>query len=1030
MLSRLVKVSIRFRGVIVVLACGVIAYGIYTAQRASYDVYPEFVPPQVVVQTEAPGLSPGDVETLVTRPVENALNGMPDLESIRSQSIQGLSVVTVVFEDKTDLYRARQMVSERMAEAAGQMPQGVEAPAMAPLTTATGLTLIVGITSDKRSSMDLRTFADWTLRPRLLAVPGVARVSIFGGEVKQLQIQIVPERLAAFDLSLSDVINAARAATGVRGAGFVDTESQRILLETRGQSWTPAQIGEVVLAVSGGRSVRMKDVARIAEGAEPKPGDATIMGQSGVILLVSAQYGANTVKVTEEIEKALDELKPALSSAQITLHPSLFRPANFVTTAIRNIGRSLLIGAVFVAVVLLLFLFDLRAACISLTAIPLSLLMAVIVLDWFGMSLNTLTLGGLAIAIGAVVDDAIIDVENIFRRLRESGQTGGVRNISRIVLDACVEVYGAVVYATLIIAIVFLPVLTMSGIQGRLFAPLGWAYILAILASLLVALTVTPALSFLLLPKAVKRAKELRYVAAMKSSYRQTLTRLSRRPGWVIAAAVLLCLLAAGALPFLGGSFLPDLREGHFIVHMSALPGTSLAESVRMGKLITPELLKNPDIQSVAQQIGRAELADDTWGTHYSEVHVALKPLEGEGIERAESAIRETFAKFPGASFSVKSFLGERIEEIISGSTAQVVIKVFGDDLDEIDKAAGEIVNVTAAIRGAADVIIESPAGTPEMVIQLRPDRLRQFGFQPVNVLEAIQTAYQGSVVGQVYEANRVFNVSVILEPEIRRDPEGVGALSIQNAEGLRVPLRELAQVYETTGRYSIAHEGTRRRQTVTCNVRGRDLSSFVTELQGAIAKKIKFPAGVYAVFSGASEARTQARSELLTYSLIAGTGILVLLSIVFRNLRNTLLVLANLPFALVGGVLAAFLTGGDLSVGSMVGFVSLFGITMRNSIMMISHFEHLVQHEGETWNLSAAMRGAAERLNPILMTAIVTALGLLPMAVGSGQPGREIDGPMAVVILGGLVTSTALNLLVLPTLALRYGKFERSAED
>jgi Cu/Ag efflux pump CusA len=498
----------------------------------------------------------------------------------------------------------------------------------------------------------------------------------------------------------------------------------------------------------------------------------------------------------------------------------------------------------------------------------------------------------------------------------------------------------------------------------------------------------------------------------------------SRRPGYVIAGALLICLPAALALPFLGGSFLPELREGHFIVHMAALPGTSLSESARMGKLITPELLKNPSVQFVSQQIGRAELADDTWGTNYSEIHVTLKSFEGDAIEKAESDIRATLDRFPGAAFSVKTFLGERIEEIISGSTAQVAVKIFGDDLDDLDKAAGQISDVLFATDGAEDVLIESPSATPEMIVQLRPDRLKQFGFQPVNVLEAVQTAYQGTIAGQVYEANRVHNVSVILAPEIRQDPEGVEALTVHNAEGLRVPLRELANVYETTGRYSIAHEGTRRRQTVSCNVRGRNLSSFVAEIKGAIAQKVRLPAGVYTVFGGASEARTTARNELLTYSLIAGTGILILLIIVFRNLRNTLLVLANLPFALVGGVLAAYFSGGNLSIGSMVGFVTLFGITMRNSIMMVSHFEHLVVHEGETWNLHAAIRGATERLNPILMTAIVTALGLLPMAWGSGQPGREIDGPMAIVILGGLVTSTALNLLVLPTLAVRYGKF------
>jgi CzcA family heavy metal efflux pump len=1025
MLSKLVELSIRFRGIVVALACLVVGYGIYTAWHARYDVYPEFAPPQVVVQTEAPGLSPEDVEQLVTRPVENALNGAPNAEAIRSQSVQGLSVVTIVFEQSTDVYRARQIVSERIAEAAGQMPQGVMPPVMAPLTGATSMVLIIGLTSDQRSLMDLRTFADWTLRPRLLAVPGVARVSIFGGEIRQLQVQVVPDRLAAYNLSLNDILTAARAATGVRGAGFVETAAQRIVLQTQGQSLTSTQLGEVVLEVTNNRPVRLRDVAVVADAAEPKIGDATIMGRPGVMLQISSQFGTNTLDVTRELEKAIEEMKPSIASAQITLHPSLFRPANFITTSVRSIGTALLIGAALVTVVLLVFLFNLRVALITLTAIPLSLVVAVIILTRSGESLNTLTLGGLAIAIGEVVDDAIIDAENIFRRLREAPRNLNAKDLFRIVHDASVEVRSAVVYATFIVALVFIPVLTMSGAQGRLFAPLGWTYILAVMASLLVALTLTPALSYFLLPKAVVKAREPSYVKSVKERYGQLLHFLSERPRTLIVSAVVLCFVALAALPFLGGEFLPPLREGHFIVHMVVLPGTSLQESVRFGRHVTAELLKNPDNRSVSQQIGRAERGDDIWGPNYSEFHVALKALEGTEAERAETEIRQVLQTFPGISFSAKTFLTERMEEVISGSRAQVVVQIFGDNLDVIDQKAREVFRAIASVRGAVDIQLESPPGTPEMVIRLQPAKLLQFGFQPINVLEAIQAAYQGTLVGQAYDGNRVFNVAVILAPAARQDPAAVGSLMLQNLEGVRVPLRELADIYETTGRYSVAHEGTRRRQAVFCNVRGRDLASFVEEIQQALQSKIKFPAGVYATVGGASEARQQAQREILAYSLIAGTGIVLLLSIAFHNLRNMLLVLVNLPFALVGGVIAALLTGGNLSVGSMVGFVTLFGITTRNSIIMISHFEHLIHYEGEKWNLHAAVRGASERLTPVLMTATVTALGLLPLALGTGQPGKEIEGPMAIVILGGLVTSTALNLLVLPTLALRYGKFE-----
>lgn len=1025
MLTRLVGFSIEHRGVVIALACVIAAFGIYTAANAKYDVYPEFSPPQIVVQTEAPGLSPEDVEQLVTRPVEYAMGGVPRLRSTWSQSIQGLSVVTVLFTEGMDIYRARQVVNERLSELNGQLPQGVMPPVMAPLTGATSMILAIGLTSTKRSPMELRTFADWTLRPQLMSVPGVAQVSVYGGDVRQLQIQVQPDRIAAYGLSLSDILTAARASTGVRGGGFIETEAQRVVMQTVGQSLTAAQLGEVVLSVAAGQTVRLKDVATIREAPRPKIGGATIMGGPGVLVMVDSQYGSNTLQVTEAAEHALNELGPGIQEAQIKLYPALFRPANFIITSVQSISHALLIGAILVSVVLLLFLLNLRVAVISLTAIPLSLLIAIIILDRSGQSLNTMTLSGLAIAIGEVVDDAIIDAENIFRRLRGSGGSCDRRRLFQIVLDASLEVRSSVIYATFIVVLVFLPVLVMSGVLGRLFAPLGESYIYAILASLLVALTVTPALSYLLLSKGTEKAHEPRYITFLKLRYEGILGWLSRRPATVIMAALAMCLMSLAALPFLGGSLLPDLREGHFIVHMTAFPGTSLPESERLGKRISQALLQDPDVRSVAQQIGRAELGIDTAGVHYSEIHIDLRPSAAQETRRAEDRVRDVLSQFPGPSFATRTFLSERIEELSSGATAQVVIRVFGDDLDAIGQKAAEVLHVITGIRGAVDAQLMSPPGTPQLVIRLRPERLLQFGFQPVHVLDAIQTAYQGATAGQIYDGNRIFDVSVILPPSLRGNPELAGALMLQNAEGTRVPLNQLADIYESTGRYSMMHYGGRRVEEILCNVRGRDLTSFVEEAELAVRQKVKFSGGAYAVFTGASEDRQRAQHDLTVYSLMAGVGILLLLSVTFHSLRNTILVLANLPFAIVGGIVAAFLTGSDLSVGSMVGLVALFGITTRNSIMMISHFEYLVTNEGERWGLAAAIRGASERFNPVLMTAIVTALGLLPLALGSGQPGKEIEGPMAIVILGGLVTSTALNLLVLPTLALRYGRFE-----
>ncbi|MBI3851558.1 MAG: efflux RND transporter permease subunit [Verrucomicrobia bacterium] len=1026
MLNRIVQFSLRFRGVVITLACVVIGYGLLVASHTKLDVFPEFAPPMVVIQTEAPGLSPEQVEQLVTRPVENGINGVPNLKSIRSQSIQGLSVVTIVFREDADIYRSRQMVGERLTQAAGDLPQGVAAPKMGALTSSTALMLAIGLTSTNRTPMELRTFADWTLRPRLLSVPGVAKVDVFGGDVRQLQIQVKPDRLIAYGLDIEDVLAAARKSTGVRGAGFVEDANARTIVRSEGQSLTPQQLGEMVLVHHNGVSVRLKEVADVAEAPEPKLGDALINGERGVILLPFSQYTANTMDVTLAVERALEEIKPLLVSEKITIQPRLFRPANFIQASLHNVNVSLLIGGVLVVVVLFLFLLDLRTAFISFVSIPLSLLAAVIVLDRFGATLNTLTLGGFAIAIGVVVDDAIIDVENILRRLRENRTLPQPRSLFQVVFDASLEVRSAVVYATFIVAAVFMPVLLMKGVQGRLFAPLGTSFVLAIMASLAVALTVTPALCHLLLSR-IAPPPEPKYVSWLKQRHRHWLESLSKQPRTVLVSALLLCLGAAATLPFFGGAFLPEFREGHFVVHMAALPGTSLEESLRIGREVTAELLKNPHIRSVSQQAGRAEQGEDTWGTHYSELHVDLQPLSGEEAEGVMGEIRQALGKFPGLTFKILPFLAERMEETISGATAQFVINIFGDDLDVLDQKAIEIRQVVAQVAGAVDVEMESQPGLQETVARLRPERLLQLGFRPVEVMDAIQTAYQGTVVAQTYDANKVFDVAVILHPASRKSATTLGALMLRNADGLRVPLRELAEIYSGNSRYVVSHDGARRRQQVTCNIAAGDAAAFAKQVKEQITRKVSLPPGVYLVYTGSAEAQSQARRDLLIHSVIAAVGIVLLLAIEFGTARNLSLILANLPFALVGGVLAVFASGGLLSIGSLVGFVTLFGITMRNSIMMVSHFEHLVQKEGMTWGLDAVSRGASERLLPILMTALVTALGLFPLAIGAGEAGREIEGPMAIVILGGLLTSTVLNLLVLPTLALRYGRFEKN---
>ncbi|HWM68259.1 MAG TPA: efflux RND transporter permease subunit [Steroidobacteraceae bacterium] len=1024
MLKHVVEFSLRFRSVILTLGLLVAGYGAFIAQQTKLDVFPEFAPPRIVIQTEAPGLSAEEVEALVTRPIEYGLNGTPDLESQYSQSIQGLSVVTVVFRETADIFRVRQLTGERLTELTGSLPQGVHAPQMGALTSSTSLIMAVGLVSSQRTGMELRTFADWVVRLRLLGVPGVARVELFGGEVRQLQIRFRPDRLLAYNVSVDEVLVAARNATGIRGAGFIENDNQRITLRTKGQSISPVALGEVVLAHHNGFSVRLKDVAAVVEGAQPKLGDGLVNGKPGVVMMVHSQFGANTLDVTRRVEAAFEEMKPLLAAQRITLRPALFRPANFIEASIQNINKSLLIGGVLVILVLFAFLANLRSAFIAFVTIPLSLLAAVIVLNAKGASLNTITLGGFAISIGVVVDDAIIGLENVWRRLRESRERHETRTIFSIVLDATLEVRSPIVYATFIVAAVFVPVLMMSGINGRLFAPLAVAFLLATFASLIVAVTLTPALCYLLLPRV--KMTEPKYIGWLKRQHHRWLEVIVRRSALAIGATVVVCVGAAAVLPFLGGEFLPEFKEGHYILRMTMAPGSSTAAALKMGAVVSEQLLKNLDIQSVSDEVGRAEQGEDVGGPEYSELHVELRPGLATSEETVKEHIRATLGALPGVSFAVTPFLGERIEEVLSGARGEVVVKLFGSDLNALDRKAEEVRRMVASVPGAVDVYSQAQSGSPEVTVNLRKDRLEQFGFQPLSVLDAVQTAYHGTTVAQTYEDNRVFDVNALLEPVSRGDPEAIGALLVQNSSGLRLPLRELATVQPSAGRFIVEHEGTLRRLQVTCNVEGRDLVSFVADVKRRLNAQLHLPADMSLVFGGAAEAQGKAQSELFLHSLIAAVIIVLLLSLVFQNPRNMVLVLANLPFALAGGALAVLFNGGSLSIGSLVGFISLFGISARNSILLISHYEELVLKEGMSWGVDAAIRGATERLVPILMTALVVALGLLPIALQSGEAGKEIEGPMAMVILGGLLTSTALNLLVLPVLALRYGRFAK----
>ncbi len=1027
MLSAIVRTALRRRGIILALAAAFLGYGVYTLSHAKYDVFPEFAPPVVSIMTEAPGLSPRQVELLVTQPIEFAVNGVTGVHSLMSQSIQGLSSIQVVFNPASNIYLDRQVVSEQLATLEGRLPTGVSAPVMTPLISSTGDVMELGFTSKTLSPMELRTAADWLVKPTLRAVRGVANVAIWGGEIKQYQIQFIPQRLIDYDLSLNDVLAAARQATGIRGAGFIETANQRFVLRSQGQSVTAQDLASIVLVHHNGANVTLGQVAHVVEAPEPSIGGALVDGKPGIIMRVNEQYGANTLAVSKRIDQALNGLRPALHRQGIHLDVNLFRPASFIQTALGNLRSSLTIGAILVVIVIFLFLFDFRTAAISCTAIPLSLLAAVTVMDRMGYTLNTMTIGGLAIAIGEVVDDAVIDVENTLRRLRLNRHAENPRPPIRVIFDASLEVRSAVVYATFTVVLVFLPILMMTGIPGALFRPLGIAYILAVLASLLVALTLTPVLCTIFLGQKTLAKEEPPLVRLLKAGYRHVLLFVERVPALVIGGVAVLTVVGLLVLPSFRSAFLPPFHEGEYIVHMIGVPGSSLKDSLIVGKQVSAALRKVPYVAEVGQKAGRAHLSS-TRGPYQSEIDVALKPnLNGQQNQAALAGIQKVLKSFPGFTLTVNTFLAERMEEIISGYTAPVVLNIYGPHLSVLDRLAQQVAGVLISTPGARAVRIQSPPGTPQVIVHLRPGVLARWGFDPMSVLDAVRTAYGGLAVGQVYRSNEVFNVIAVLDPAERRNPVQVADLPLMSPAGNYVTLGQLANVYESSGRYVILHNGARRVQTITMDVSGRSPASFVSQAQRAIRAKVQFPRNTYFQFTGTAEAQAKSQQELLVHSILAALLIIALLSIVMMNWRNLTLVLVNLPFALVGGVLAAFLTSRSLSLGSLIGFVTLFGITLRNSVMLISHYEHLVSEEGMTWGLEAAIRGGSERLAPILMTALVTGLGLLPLALGSGDPGREIEGPMAIVILGGLITSTTLNLLVLPTLSLRYGRFEKN---
>lgn len=1024
MLSAIVRTSLARPRLVILAALLLAIYGGLTLTRAKFDVFPEFVPAQASVQTEAPGLTAEQVETLVTKPLEDVINGANGVTSVRSESIQGLSVINVTFEEGADPFRARQIVSEQLAQASGRLPVGVATPAVSPLTSSTMDLLKIGFTSDELDLVQLRDLVEWTVRPRLLAVKGVARANIFGGAPRRIEVRVRPQDMLARNVSLADISSAVRIATSVRGGGFIDTAAQRILMEPHGQAVTAAALGQAVINPSSGLPLQLADIADVVDAPAPQFGDSLVMGKSGVLISLSSQYGANTLEATRAVETALADLRPAIEAQGVKIYPALHRPANFIETALRHIELDLLIGAFLILVVLIAFLRSPRVALVAFVSIPLSLLAAIIVLEAMGQTINTMSLGGLAVALGVVIDDAVVGIENIVRRLRQSGAQVGA---AQIVLDASIEVRAPIVYATFVLAATIAPILFLSGLQGAFFGPLAFSFLLATLASLLVALTVTPALALLLLQNTPLH-EEPSFLASLKDRHEGLLRRLCAKPKIAIAAMALAGAATIGCFFLFGQELLPAFRERHYVLQLNGPPGASIAWMKTIGASVTHDLLKIPGVATVEQQIGRAAAGEDTWPPNRSEFHVELGQISGKQEDVALKQIRAVLDSYPGIQTEALTFLGDRIGESLSGETAAVAICIYGPDLDVLDRVGMQVAAAIKRVPGAADVQVKSPPATPIIRIGLDPIRLGLKGLTTADAHDSIEAAFQGQTVAQVSDGARIADVAVVTTRDSASEPETAGQLLVQGAV-TGAALMDVASVEPAQGRASILHDGGRRRQVVTVNPTASDVGGFVTRAKAEISKSVHLPRGVYLEYSGVAEGQKAAARQVLLNVSIAAIAIVALLILAFGDGRAATLILSGTPFAMAGGALAIALTGGILSLGALVGFVTLFGVAARNAILLVAHTDHLVRVEGAPWDVATVLRATRERVTPILMTALVTGLGLLPLALGAGEAGREVQGPMAIVILGGLITSTIVSLILAPPLILAF-RYKRQAQS
>jgi CzcA family heavy metal efflux pump len=986
------------------------------------DIFPDLTAPTVTVMTEAHGMAPEEVERLVTLPVETAVNGATGVRRVRSSTAKGISIVWVEFEWGTDIFQARQIVNEKLQMVASSLPEDVPAPIMAPISSIMGEIMLVSVNSENHSELEVRTAADWEIRRRLLAIPGVAQVIPIGGGKKQYQVRVDPEKLQQFSVTLDQVLFAVKASNKNFSGGFVREYSNEYTIRGIGRAYSIEDIEQSVVTERGNQPILIGDVATVEIAAAEKIGEASVDAEPAVIISIQKQPGANTLELTDKIDETLSEIEASLPSG-FSINTHLFRQADFIDLAIENVIEALRDGAILVIIILFLFLANFRTTLISLTAIPLALVASIFVLKFFDITINTMTLGGMAIAIGVIVDDAIIDVENVFKRLRENSKLPATKQKASIdvIFEASKEIRSSIINATLIIMIVFLPLFFLSGVEGRMLKPLGLAYIVSIGASLIIAMTVTPAMCYYLLRgEGVKgKLEESWFTKKLKSGYENVLDFTLQFKKSILLGTLGLFIVAIILVPFLGRSFLPEFNEGTLVISTVTIPGTSLDESNEMGTRIEKILLAHPGIISTSRRTGRAELDEHAQGVNASEIDAKFEVPEGYTKEEMLNEIRADLSIVPGTNITIGQPIGHRIDHMLSGTRANIAVKIFGSDLYELRSKAEEVRAQMENITGVVDLSVEQQQNVPQ--IQIKPDRraLARYGITIEDLSEMVDVAFAGEVVSQILEEDKMFDLTVRFDENHRGSMDKIRQARFNLESGVIIPLSELASIESKSGPNTISRENVQRKIVVSANVSGRDLRSTVDEIRANVETNVSFPQGYFVEYGGQFESAAQATRTISLLSIISILGIYLLLYLEFGSLKTALLVMVNLPFALIGGIFTVMFTSGIVSIASLVGFITLFGIATRNGILMVSHYQQLLS-EGKEF-LEAIRQGSLERLNPILMTALTAGLALIPLAIAVGEPGNEIQSPMAQVILGGLISSTLLNMIVIPALFAQF---------